>query len=209
MTSGILYSLRKSFVFNLLAGAMLADTTLSDVELISLLKQGDAVAYTIIYNRYFEELYIHAYNRLRDKDEAQDLLHELFANLWNKRTALEIKSSLAAYLYTAVRNRVMDVIAHQQVETKYISSLQHFLDHGYCVTDHQVRERQLAALIEKGIADLPPKMREVFELSRKHEMSHKEIAAQLNLSEQTVRTQVKNALKILRLKLGMMLVLSL
>ncbi|WP_316822255.1 RNA polymerase sigma-70 factor [Pedobacter gandavensis] len=188
---------------------MLADTALSDVELISLLKQGNAAAYTVVYNRYFEELYLHAYNRLRDKEEAQDLLHELFATIWNKRAELQIKSSLAAYLYTAVRNRVMDVIAHQQVETKYISSLQYFMSHGYCVTDHQVRERQLAALIEKGIKDLPPKMREIFELSRKHEMSHKEIAVQLNLSEQTVRTQVKNALKILRVRLGMMLVLSL
>lgn len=188
---------------------MLTYHTLSDVDLVQLVKQGDAAAYTVIYNRYFEELYVHAHNRLRDKEEAQDVLHELFASIWNKRSELKIKSSLAAYLYTAVRNRVMDVISHQQVETKYVSSLQHFLDHGYCVTDHQVRERQLAALIEKGIADLPPKMREVFELSRKHEMSHKEIAAQLNLSEQTVRTQVKNALKILRLKLGMMLFLSL
>jgi RNA polymerase sigma factor (sigma-70 family) len=100
------------------------------------------------------------------------------------------------------------VIAHQQVESKYVSSLQRFLEEGYCVTDHQVRERQLAALIEKGISELPPKMREVFELSRKQAMSHKEIAEQLNLSEQTVRTQVKNALRILRLKLGMMLFVS-
>ncbi|MNT81059.1 RNA polymerase sigma factor [compost metagenome] len=63
-------------------------------------------------------------------------------------------------------------------------------------------------MIEKGIAELPPKMREVFELSRKHIMSHKEIAEQLNISEQTVRKQVNNALKILRSKLGMTLFLS-
>lgn len=182
--------------------------SLSDLELTDLLQGGDANAYTVIYNRYFDELYLHAYNRLRDKEEAQDVIHELFAGLWNKREDLRIKSSLAAYLYTAVRNRVMDVIAHQQVETKYVSSLQNFIEQGYCITDHQVRERQLAGLIEKGIADLPPKMKEVFELSRKHIMSHKEIASQLNLSEQTVRKQINNALKILRAKLGMMLFLS-
>ncbi|WP_317042792.1 RNA polymerase sigma-70 factor [Pedobacter caeni] len=179
------------------------------MELTVLLKEGDAAAYTIIYNRYFNELYVHAYSRLRDKEEAQDVVHELFATLWNKRAELIFKSSLPAYLYTAVRNKILDVIAHQQVESRYVSSLQHFLQEGYCVTDHQVRERQLAALIDKGISDLPPKMREIFELSRKQAMSHKEIAEQLNLSEQTVRTQVKNALKILRLKLGMMLFLSL
>lgn len=181
---------------------------LSDLELTDLLKQGDANAYTVIYNRYFDELYLHAYNRLRDKEDAQDVIHELFAGLWNKRDSLYIKSSLGAYLYTSVRNRIMDVISHQQVENKYVSSLQNFIQSGYCVTDHKVREQMLNALIEKGIAELPPKMREVFELSRKHIMSHKEIAEQLNISEQTVRKQVNNALKILRSKLGMTLFLS-
>lgn len=187
---------------------MLAYGSLSDSELTDLLKEGDAGAYTIIYNRYFDELYIHACKRLGDKDEAQDVIHELFAALWNKKEELNIKSSLAAYLYTSVRNRILDVISHHQVETKYVSSLQNFIEEGYCVTDHQVRERQLSALIEKGISELPPKMREVFELSRKQVMSHKEIAVQLNLSEQTVRKQVNNALKILRSKLGTMLFLS-
>lgn len=183
--------------------------SLSDLELTELLKQGDANAYTVIYNRYFDELYLHAYNRLRDKEEAQDVIHELFAGLWNKRAVLEVRSSLPAYLYTSVRNRIMDVISHQQVESRYVSSLQSFIEKGYCVTDHKVREQMLAALIEKGISELPPKMREVFELSRKHAMSHKEIAEQLSLSEQTVRKQVNNALKILRLKLGMALLLGL
>jgi RNA polymerase sigma-70 factor (family 1) len=187
---------------------MLAYGSLSDLELTDLLRAGDASAYTVIYNRYFDELYLHAYNRLRDKEEAQDVIHELFAGLWNKKENLMVKSSLAAYLYTAVRNRILDVISHQQVETRYVSSLQNFIEEGYCITDYQIRERQLAVLIEKGISELPPKMREVFELSRKQVMSHKEIAAQLNLSEQTVRKQVNNALKILRVKLGMMLFLT-
>lgn len=198
------------FKVQFVAGAkMLTYSLLSDLELTALLKEGDAAAYTVVYNRYFNELYIHAYARLRDKEEAQDVVHELFATLWNKRAELMFKSSLPAYLYTAVRNRILDVIAHQQVESRYVTSLQHFIEEGYCITDYQVRERQLVALIEKGISELPPKMRAIFELSRKHAMSHKEIAEQLNLSEQTVRTQVKNALRILRLKLGLMLFLSL
>lgn len=187
---------------------MLDYGSLSDFELTDLLKEGDAAAYTVIYNRYFEELFIHAANRLNDKEEAQDVIHELFVTIWNKRQSLFIKSDLAAYLYTSVRNRILDVIAHRHVESKYIDSLQGFLDHGYCITDHLVRERQLAALIQKGISELPLKMREVFELSRNHSMSHKEIAVQLNISEQTVRKQVNNALKILRGKLGAMVFIS-
>ena len=84
-----------------------------------------------------------------------------------------------------------------------------FLESNYSVTDHRIREKQLTELINKGIADLPDKMREIFELSRKNSLSHKQIAAQLNLSEQTVKKQVNNALRILRTKLGTMLFLSL
>lgn len=180
----------------------------SDSELIQLLKSDDGIAYTMIYNKYFDTLYIHAYQKLRNKEEAQDLVHELFAHLWNKRSSLAIESNLTAYLYTAVRNRVLDFISHQQVESKYISSLQHYIDQGHCVTDHRVREKQLTTLIDNGILALPEKMRAVFELSRKEKMSHKEIATQLNLSEQTVKKQINNALKILRVKLGTMLFIA-
>lgn len=65
---------------------------LSDVELTELLKSGDASAYTVIYNRYFDVLYIHAYRKLNHKEEAQDVIHELFAQLWTKRETIEIKS---------------------------------------------------------------------------------------------------------------------
>lgn len=184
-------------------------STLSDADLIILLKSDDAMAYTVIYNRYFDSLYLHACNKLKDKEEAQDVIHELFTHLWNKRKELLIKSNLSSYLYISVRNRILDLISHQQVESKYVNSLQNFINEGHCITDHLIREKQLANLIEKGISNLPTKMREVFELSRKEKLSHKEIAAQLNLSEQTVKKQINNALKILRIKLGTMLFLSL
>lgn len=184
-------------------------STLSDFELAGLLKNGDAAAYTLIYNRYFEVLYIHAYRKLNNQEEAQDIIHEIFAILWTKKETLDIKTSLSSYLYSAVRNKILDLIARQQVETKYVNSLQHFLDQGTCITDHTVREKLLTQLIDKSIADLPPKMKEVFELSRKQKLSHKEIALRLNLSEQTVKKQVNNALKILRTKLGTMLFVQL
>lgn len=187
---------------------MLTYSSLSDLELTELLRKDDASAFTVIYNRHFDALYVHAYKRLQDRDDAQDVIHELFAHLWNKRKEFEVKGSLSAYLATAVRNKILDIISHQQVESKYVDSLQGFLDEGHCITDHRVRERQMQELIEQGIAELPPKMREVFELSRKHQLSHKQIAEQLNLSEQTVRKQVNNALKILRVKLGLLLFVS-
>ncbi|MCY1531626.1 ECF RNA polymerase sigma factor SigW [compost metagenome] len=179
------------------------------MELVELLKNGDASAYTVIYNRYFDMLYLHAYRRLNDQEEAQDIIHELFALLWTKREVIDIRTNLSAYLLNSVRNKILDLIAHRAVESKYVNSLQDYLQHGTCITDHLIREKLLSQLIDKSIADLPSRMKEVFELSRQHKLTHKEIAEKLNLSEETVKKQVTNALKILRVKLGTMLFVQL
>lgn len=186
---------------------MLPYNSLSDLELVELLRTGNQNAFAEIYERYFGLLYLHAYNRLRDKDEAKDLVQELFSHLWSKRATLEPKTNFANYLYTWVRNRVLNIIAHKQVEEKYKAALPGWISGTEALTDHRVRERQLAAIIEREIRALPPKMREVFELSRKSNLSYKEIAEKLNLSEQSVRSHVKNALKILRMRLGILLYL--
>lgn len=181
---------------------MAAYSEIADVELVALLKQGDKEAYAEIYNRFKGILYIHAYRLLQDKEEAKDTVHEIFARLWTKREQLQLTIGLSAYLYAAVRNRIFDLIARKKVESEYLSSLQAFIRQDDFITDHLVREKELVAMIEREIAALPPKMREVFELSRKANLTHRQIAEQLDISEQTVKKQVNNALKTLRLKLG-------
>jgi RNA polymerase sigma-70 factor (family 1) len=176
--------------------------TYTDSELVSLLKKDDRVAYTEIYNRYKWVLYLHALKRIRNREQSKDIVQELFLSLWDKRTNFDLKSHLSGYLYTSIRNRIIKYISHQKVESTYITSIKETLNEGSCITDHRVRERSLAAIIEKEIAELPEKMREVFILSRKHNLSHKEIALQLGIEDTTVKRQISNALKILRKKLG-------
>ena len=178
-------------------------STLSDNELIQLLKESDHAAYTEIYHRYFYLLYVHAYKKLRDENQAKDIVQDVFATLWFKRESDLQLTNLAGYLYTAVRNRIFDLFAHEQVKSKYIESLNSYLtNHNSVSTDHRVRENQLKDYIEKEIQALPPKMRKIFELSRKDYLSHKEIAEKLSTSEHNVSTQITNALRILRTKIG-------
>lgn len=183
---------------------MMHYSNFTDQELSILLKKGDHDAFTEIYHRYKRLLYTHAYQRLRNEQEVDDIIHELFAALWIKRENLVFKTNLAGYLYTAVRNRILDYVAHQKVESTYISSLAIFLKQSENFTDFLLREKQLKILIDKEIAALPPKMREVFELSRKENLSHDEISIRLGISKKTVKSQVNNALKILRSKLSLL-----
>lgn len=180
----------------------------SDLELVSLISLDDGLAFAEIYQRYRGVLFLHAYRILGNEEEAKDVLQELFTTVWDKRNSLALKTSLSAYLYTSIRNRIFDYLAHKKVEEKYISSLARFIEEGECVTDQQVRERELGELIEKEIASLPPKMREVFELSRKENLSYQDIARELNISDKTVKKQVSNALHILREKLDIAFIMT-
>ncbi|WP_133576494.1 RNA polymerase sigma factor [Pedobacter metabolipauper] len=179
----------------------------SDDELFALLCNGDHGAYTEIYNRYSGLLYIHAYRRLKDRDEARDLIHELFTTLWVKRDQMTIKTALSSYLYKAVRNRIIDLVMRKKREIMYANSLDEDWESATGNTDHAVRQSDLHRLINKEIEALPEKMKIVFNLSRKGYLSHKEISDKLEISELTVRKQINNALKILKPKLSRFLML--
>lgn len=188
---------------------MLDYKKISDTELINLLKESDHSAYNEIYHRYFYLTYVQAYKKLRDEEQAKDIVQDVFASLWFKRDLNLPQSNLAGYLFTAVRNKIFDLFAHEQVKTKYIDSLKDYLSKNIIVpTDHLVRENQLKAYIEKEIQGLTPKMRMIFEMSRKDNLTHKEIAEKLGTSENNVSTQITTALRILRTKLGIIAFVS-
>ncbi|WEK18071.1 MAG: RNA polymerase sigma-70 factor [Candidatus Pedobacter colombiensis] len=175
---------------------------LSDAKLIKLLQASDHNAYTEIYNRYFQVLFVQARKKLKDEDLAKDILQEIFAKIWIKRETHLIPTNLTGYLYTLMKNRILDLYLHQQVEAKYIQSLKGLMATGRGTgTDARVREKECSAHINKEIAALPPKMRQIFELSRKKQLTYKEIAAKLNTNENNVSKQINNGLKVLRRKL--------
>lgn len=180
--------------------------TLSDSELIALLREGDHMAYTEIYYRYFHLMFVFAYKKLRDEDLAKDCVQELFANLWQKKETLLLAGNFASFLYVSLRNRIFDYFSHQKVEAKYVSFLKDYIPSvGNENADYLIRDKELTCYIEKQIEALPSKMRVIFELSRKEYLSHKEIATKLQTSEHTVTKQISNALKILKTKLSSVL----
>lgn len=178
-------------------------TQSSDQELTALLSAGSELAFAEIYNRYNVRLFLYAYKKLDNQEEAKDIVQEVFTRLWRKRMEYSINISLNSYLHTAIRNCAFDLFAHKKIAYRYIASLQNFLDQETTFTDDLVREKEIGGKIEKEIAALPPRMREVFELSRKDHLSHRAIAEKLQISESTVSGQIKKALRILRVRLGL------
>ena len=112
--------------------------TLTDFELIALLRSGDQEAFAEIYNKYKSSLYLHAFRILKDEDEAKDVVQEFFATMWAKKENLLIKTTIASYVYGSVRNRVFNIISHQKIVLQYAGSLQSFINKGEFITDDQV-----------------------------------------------------------------------
>ncbi|HEY0177806.1 MAG TPA: RNA polymerase sigma-70 factor [Pedobacter sp.] len=182
---------------------------LLDEELMSLVQADDQKAFSEIYNRYKGILVVHAYKKLGDFEDAKDVVQESFSVFWNNRSAMKISSNLSGFLYTMVSNKVLNLIKHRGVAFKYASSFRKTIEEHPNPTEIRMREKDMAEIIQKEIDALPPKMRMVFLLSRKEHLSHKEIAAALDISEFTVKNHMKSALKILRQRLGLVVFLLL
>ena len=181
--------------------------TYDDFTLLASLKAGEEEVFSEIYERYWAVLYRHAYKLLKDEAAAQDIVQDIFVTLWDNMEDLELQRSLRSYLYTAVRNKVLNSIQREKYQQRYVESFLHFMNTSEAITDHTLRENMLREKIDREVAHLPAKMRHIFEMSRIHHRSYKEIARELQLSDKTVKKQVSNAIRILRFKLSSFLFL--
>ena len=179
---------------------MIAYSTLPDVELVDLLKKGDEHALAMLYEKYWEPLFRSAFNLLRDRAACEDLIQEVFIKIWDRHGKLEINISLRSYLYAAMRYAVYRQIRTGNVREDIFDTI---LERLHTPAAYgQLEHRELLSQIDAIVATLPERCREVYQLSRNEQLSHKEIAARLGISPKTVENQIAKALRHLRVSLG-------
>lgn len=187
-----------------MTGAGITYEQLTDDDLLFRLKNDDHLAFTEIFNRYSQLLYAHAYNKLRVESDARDVLQDMFMKFWDKRDTLEQGNNLSGYLFIALRNTIYNLIKSKARVSAYAQTFSKANADSGIYTDTLIREKQFSAMIEAEIASLPPRMRAVFELRRKENLSNKEVAARLGITESTSADQMKKAVRILKNKIGLM-----
>jgi RNA polymerase sigma-70 factor (family 1) len=163
-------------------------------------RQGDADAFRRLYDRHWEALYAMARRKIAVEEEAADLVQEVFLKLWEKQQELPAVESVEAYLATALRNLIFNHYRRATVVRAATADLRSDAS-GPTALD-MLQAQELHQLIDREVAAMPEKMREVYLLSRHEELSAPEIALQLTLSQQTVRNQISSALKRLRAVIG-------
>jgi RNA polymerase sigma-70 factor (family 1) len=175
---------------------MLAANDYTDAQLLDKLRNDDDTAFTTIYRRYWDKLYAAAYRKLALHQESEEIVQEIFLDLWKRRHTIAVHGELAAYLAVAVKYKVINSLAIKHTKASAP------LDDAAMKEDTQSSEWLDYAALEQQLAEtirlLPEKCRLVFILSRSGGLNHRQIASKLGIAEKTVESHISRALRSLR-----------
>lgn len=170
-------------------------SALNDQQLLTLLKEANKDAFAEIYNRYWNNLYWAAYNIIRNESVAQDAVQEVFIALWQRGAEADIHT-LNAYLHQAVRFQILKAIKKQKADEQFYSRLVNITAN--IVYENPLLFKEQESLLKDILDTLPEDCRRIFHMSREEQMTYKQIALQLNISEKTVEKKMTLCLKHFR-----------
>lgn len=166
-----------------------------ETEWLNLLQEGNHVAFNQIYEHYWKRLYNYTYNILQDEGLAEDCLHDVFTNIWVKRSQLEI-DNLKSYLFNACRNKAISLmrkVKFSPFQEEVVEQLGYLPE-----VESKLEMDDIENEIREATRSLPDRCREIFMMSRFEHLTIQEIAVRLNISTRTVENQLATALKHIR-----------
>jgi len=177
---------------------MCADNFSEERSLILRLTEGDEGAFCELYATYKNRLIYFAMRFLKSREYAEDVFQDAFTVVWQSRRFINPDASFSSYLYTIMRNRILNQLRNAANEEKLKESiLSQALDYTED-TKREVMLNDLKSLISHALQQLTPRQREIFEMSREAQLSHKEIADKLGISVNTVQEHISTSLKLIR-----------
>ena len=177
---------------------MCADNFSEERSLILRLIGGDEDAFCELYATYKNRLIYFAMRFLKSREYAEDVFQDAFTVVWQSRRFINPDASFSSYLYTIMRNRILNQLRNAANEEKLKESIfSQALDYTED-TKREVMLNDLKSLISHALQQLTPRQREIFEMSREAQLSHKEIADKLGISVNTVQEHISISLKLIR-----------
>ena len=172
---------------------------MSETELLERIKKSDDEAFEAIFKTYYAELCGYAEKYLSDMDTAEEIVQELFCHIWDKRSHLEIKETLRAYFFRAVRNRCFNHYRHLKIKEAHQQETLATASSAETLTAYEaMKGLELEEKITQVIESLPAQCKLVFGMSRFEGKKYQEIADELGISKKAVEAHISKALKVLR-----------
>lgn len=172
----------------------------SDKELAEEIRSGSEIAFEAVFSRHWKPLYAFVFRLINDEDQTKDILQNTFLEVWNRRASLFAADSLMPLLIKIAKNEVITLFRKDKVRLAgdeiLIRNLQQIAS-----AEEYLIATELQVEIDKELVKMPQNMRQCFRLSKYENRSVKEIAAELMLSEQTVKNNISEALKRLKMAL--------
>ena len=153
----------------------------------------------------FFPIFAHTLRKIKLREDAQDLTQDLFMNLWKKRNQININGKVINFLFKSVQNSIINFYIKSKKKDEREELFQYFKDLYENTTERTIHKNELEKIIDKEIQMLPLKMKQIYLLSRNQELSHKEIAELMAITESTAKKQISNALKILKKRINYVL----
>ncbi|MDL2255894.1 RNA polymerase sigma-70 factor [Parabacteroides sp. OttesenSCG-928-G06] len=166
-------------------------------DLIKQVQQGDRKAFAILYEKYWQQVYNFCNLYLTGRSVAEEVVQEVFIKVWESRDFIRENDNIRGFLFIITRNLIFNQHRKSVNEYFYKMTLLSAMENGYDM-EEEIEARNLSEYIDQLIAELPPRRKEIFNLSRKEFKSYKEIAELLQISEKTVENQIGEALKYLK-----------
>ncbi|MBD8487818.1 RNA polymerase sigma-70 factor [Echinicola sp. CAU 1574] len=168
-----------------------------DIELINRMRQDDTAAFREVFEKYWEQLFAATLKRLESQQLSEDIVQEVFADIWKRRKTLKIKTNFQSYLHTAVKYHVYKAIDQR----KWDGSLERIHQSHLGSRSNEVEFDELFDQLEVALEKLPERQQLIFKMSRFEGLKCKEIAEKLQLSQQTVHNNLHKSLSVLRVEL--------
>lgn len=176
---------------------MTKTATYDNETLLRLLAEDNQKAFTELYNRFWQKLFAIAYNRLKNRQAAEDVVHDVFAGLWANRHKVDI-SFLENYLATATRYMVLAQIKKEILHRRFVESTTETAVASFDAAN-ALHYKNILEQLKLAANELPEKCRLVFKYSREEGLPVKEIARIMHIAPKTVENQLTKALKHLKL----------
>jgi len=169
---------------------------LNEFELFEKIKLREKIAFDTLFRRYYTSLCRFSYAMCLSQEDAEENVQNMFVHLWESAPAIEVHSSIKAYLYTSTRNYTLNSIKKRQTEVHHLNEYSDYKDSPE--QDENISDVEISALIQRGVNTLPDRCREIFILCKQEGLTYEEIADYLNISKKTIDNQMGIALRKLR-----------